>query len=1069
MSKRVEGVGPINAKIVIVGEAPGREEEESGLPFVGESGQLLNRLLDAVGIKRDTCYITNVVKVRPPANKLERLHELGLRVEDFYPELNSELEKVKPNIVIALGTTAMTALCGLTEITKWRGSILTYNGIKVIPAYHPAACLRQYDWRHILKFDLTRALKESEFSEVRRRERTLTINPSFEACLVELARLEKSEYLSLDIETLKGTRVIRTVGLGDSADRAFCIPFVSGYTPVWTQAEEKELWLRLAKLLTSPIKIICQNAQFEMTLLAPFTGGRMRVWFDTLRSHALLYPEFPHALHFLTSIYTDVPYYKEEGQTEKGRSFDDLQIYNCKDVVVTYEIAFKLLAELEEVGLSNFYSNYDLPLSHTLWRMQTGGVNIDQTALSKGRIEVEGKITNLRTLFTEQYGQWVNTKSHKQMTEFLYNRLKLPKRHKQGKVTANEEALLDLYHKTQRPELMLLLEERRLRTLKETFLNMKLSEDGRIRTSYGVTSTGRLSSSADVFGVGCVPSETEVLTFSGWIQIKDVTPETIVAQYNQTTKEISFTKTTLIHGSYCDKFYHLGTSQIQQYLTPNHRVLYQDTRRENHYTKPADYVASLSNIKIPISGSYVGGFYQPTAPELLVMALADFSYEGKKVRGMFKKQRKIDRCLQLLTKYNVPYTEQKAKEGYRRFSFIKPPDWPDKKEWGIWILSLTNNIREVMLDELKYWDGLQRNKSTWFFTADRHQALWVSTMAHLSNRSTTITGGGNQRPEAYGTYCPWTVNIKPRTYTQVGWMNWEVVNNSRDVYCLSVPDTYFLIRYKDKISITGNSNLQNIPKKKGEWIRRIFIPSKGKVWIKADLSQADARSVAWLAKDETLKRLFREGGDVHTKVAAIITGKPINAITKQERTTAKNCVHGANYGLGAEKFGKLAGITKLEAERSLSDYHRLFPNVRSVFHREIEDKLRRDRTLVNSFGRRRVFFGRYNDDLLRQAYAQIPQSNTGDCLNSMLPEIEEALPEGARLLIQVHDEINLEAFLMDVPAIVQLLKSKIERPILVGDDLMEIPLDVSVGPNWADCIPFEEWKRGINAVNQSAL
>src|SRR3990167_9634089 len=135
MPKRVEAVGPLTAKIVIVGEAPGQDEEREGIPFIGESGQLLNRLMTDVGIKRDDCYITNVCKVRPPSNKMERLEELGLKVEDFYPELFLEIRKVRPNVIIALGGTALKALCEETEITKWRGSILSFDGIKVIPAY----------------------------------------------------------------------------------------------------------------------------------------------------------------------------------------------------------------------------------------------------------------------------------------------------------------------------------------------------------------------------------------------------------------------------------------------------------------------------------------------------------------------------------------------------------------------------------------------------------------------------------------------------------------------------------------------------------------------------------------------------------------------------------------------------------------------------------------------------------------------------------------------------------------------------------------------------------------------
>jgi len=354
MLKRVEAEGPNTAQIMIVGEAPGEEEIRIGRPFVGASGQLLDSLLCSVGINRLSCYITNVVKVRPPANDLKRLGELGLQIRDFYPELYAEVNRVKPNVIIALGNTPLEALTGLTSVTKYRGSILeglpAIAGTKIVPSLHPAACLRTYTWTHILKFDLKRALTQSSFPEINRVDRIYVINPTFDQILEELNRLMSAEYLSVDLETYMRSGLIRTVGLGDSAIRAFCIPILNKMTPIWSEVEEKEIWLRLYLLLTNPeIKIIAQNAQFELTQLKPFTEGRMQIAIDTLRFHAVLYPEMAHSLAFLTSIYTDMIYYKDDGKvSDDSNSFDTLQIYNCKDVVSTYEIAIKLLKEGEE-------------------------------------------------------------------------------------------------------------------------------------------------------------------------------------------------------------------------------------------------------------------------------------------------------------------------------------------------------------------------------------------------------------------------------------------------------------------------------------------------------------------------------------------------------------------------------------------------------------------------------------------------------------------------------------------------------------------------------------------------
>ena len=121
---RVEAEGPLDATILICGEAIGVEEEQVGRPFVGSSGQLLDMLLSSVGIDRTKCYVTNVVKIRPPSNKLDRLGEYGLQLTDFYPELFNEVNEVKPNIIIALGNIPLEALTGISSVTKYRGSIL---------------------------------------------------------------------------------------------------------------------------------------------------------------------------------------------------------------------------------------------------------------------------------------------------------------------------------------------------------------------------------------------------------------------------------------------------------------------------------------------------------------------------------------------------------------------------------------------------------------------------------------------------------------------------------------------------------------------------------------------------------------------------------------------------------------------------------------------------------------------------------------------------------------------------------------------------------------------------------
>lgn len=136
----VFGVGNPSSRLVFVGEAPGREEDLRGQPFVGRSGQLLDRLvLDELGLTRDDFYIANVVKSRPPANRDPRPEEIAA----CRPWLDRQLDIIDPRVVVTLGNFATKVLLGTTEgITKLRGRSYPYRNGVLVPTFHPAAVLR---------------------------------------------------------------------------------------------------------------------------------------------------------------------------------------------------------------------------------------------------------------------------------------------------------------------------------------------------------------------------------------------------------------------------------------------------------------------------------------------------------------------------------------------------------------------------------------------------------------------------------------------------------------------------------------------------------------------------------------------------------------------------------------------------------------------------------------------------------------------------------------------------------------------------------------------------------------
>jgi DNA polymerase len=142
--KFVFGVGNPNADIVFVGEAPGADEDAQGEPFVGRAGQLLNKILEAIHFKRDEVYICNILKCRPPNNREPQSEE----IDQCEPHLWKQLELLQPKIIVCLGRVAgQTLLRTTASLGDLRGKVHSYRGIKLVVTYHPAALLRNPNWK----------------------------------------------------------------------------------------------------------------------------------------------------------------------------------------------------------------------------------------------------------------------------------------------------------------------------------------------------------------------------------------------------------------------------------------------------------------------------------------------------------------------------------------------------------------------------------------------------------------------------------------------------------------------------------------------------------------------------------------------------------------------------------------------------------------------------------------------------------------------------------------------------------------------------------------------------------
>lgn len=546
MNFTVPPIGPRNAKIALVGEAPGQDEVLKGEPFVGASGHLLNDMLRAVGINRQDCYITNVSKVRPQNNDFKQFYlDKSCRqptpfLINCWKELSDELLQVHPNIIVALGGEPLRALTGKQGITKWRGSLLqTPTGLKLLPTFHPASTLRAYDQRPITELDLRRVLAESTNPELKLPEHRFLLGPSIDTVLTKLKELRSHRRIAFDIET--SGPLTRCLGLAWSPLDAICIPFISHpplFTPngnggalfthregstelnsYWSLEEEYEILKALHELFQTPsVEFILQNAPFDLSVLWKDFGITIHhLYMDTMVAHHTCYCELPKGLDFLCSLYTRVPYYSDYDPAVD----EDTWRYNCFDSAVTFECSVALDREMEELGVKEFYYSHINPTIPALIQTQSWGVKIDTELRAKMATETEAKVKDLETKLKLTGGPEFNPNSDKQVKDLLYGKLRLPPvLHRKTKApTTDKNALETLSNRF--PQHKDLFNDLRtyseLQTLLSGFLRKELGPDGRIRTSYSIAGTvnGRLSSSEPLFDPGTNLQNIPIRTESG--------------------------------------------------------------------------------------------------------------------------------------------------------------------------------------------------------------------------------------------------------------------------------------------------------------------------------------------------------------------------------------------------------------------------------------------------------------------------------------------------------------------------------------------------------------------------
>jgi uracil-DNA glycosylase family 4 len=528
---RCSPIGPSNARIALIGEAPGEQEERDGLPFVGTSGQELDRMLADAGLRRGECYITNVTLDRPPGNdiglwinknKTAREGEVRCRNKWVQPnvardieELHNALLTINPAVIVPLGNTALWAVSPYNSVDKWRSSLLRSDvaglSATVIPTYHPAAVLRNYAWRSVTVHDLRRARSAVAQPPIAPAW-SFIIRPTYKQVLdiiqflYSLCDIEPTRIVC-DLE-IKRNEIV-CIGLAWSQREAICIPFYHEAGRYFTAEQSAEIMWLLGQLFDHPNCLLSnQNIAFDIQFLFEKGGIWPRAQFDTMLAQNVLFPGTPKSLDYLASMYCDwYVYWKDDGKFwNKPIVFPQLWHYNCLDCVYTYEIQLKQEAALATLNLSSQMAFQIRVLNHLL-RVMFRGVAVS-TERKKGLAhEIKALITDLTTEAQFLAGVPLNPFSPKQLQDYFYKRLGLPAtiNRKTGAPTTDDDALQAIAKKE--PLLGPLVTRLNYVRAYNTALSVcssKVDRDNRWRTSYNVagTNTFRLSSSENPFGSG---------------------------------------------------------------------------------------------------------------------------------------------------------------------------------------------------------------------------------------------------------------------------------------------------------------------------------------------------------------------------------------------------------------------------------------------------------------------------------------------------------------------------------------------------------------------------------------
>ena len=454
--------GPRHARIVIVGEAWGAEEARQRKPFVGESGRVLDKILQDSGLNRAEIFCTNIVPEQPPNNKFYKFFiptkeakESGIEptnglfpadnVKTGLANLYRQVEEIKPDLIVGCGNYPLWAFSTSVDITnttnrrdrgrveeeagwkkpagigKWRGSqMLTDVGVhnyRYLALYHPAAVMRNWPTRPITVHDLRTRVPIARQGKWTKPVKHYIVPPSLKDVFKYLNRLEarldnQPTPVVVDLET-KRKQVITCVGFTYDGLSSICIPFLypkSGkFESYWPFSDELAIVRKLRKVMNHPNFLpIGQNYLYDSQYLKRWWYIKPRVHFDTMLAQHVMFPGTPKSLAYLASLYNDVFYRFWKEDDEEWEANEDLEqhlTYNCDDCFETWVVWKAQVDSLSRLEMQDQYA-FMLKVWQLAFDMMDFGIPIDREVRAKMTEEVIEASTERQAWLKRVVPEW---------------------------------------------------------------------------------------------------------------------------------------------------------------------------------------------------------------------------------------------------------------------------------------------------------------------------------------------------------------------------------------------------------------------------------------------------------------------------------------------------------------------------------------------------------------------------------------------------------------------------------------------------------------------------------------